>query len=512
MASSTDLSYLCSLGHCNSTRTVADGLDFEEKLYTREDAIELERAGFARTQIFDSTALDGNRDLGSEQTGTQIVSIMPGVKAGMVVPMVAERYEAPSWRSELDGRLANSCGFWPGSTRRIVEAERYMSTKVMFIEDELCVPQILETYKQSQLLAGTANNFQDPGFLNALVIDAFLEANHKNIDYHAWRGDYGAQDNKVKHVDGFLKILSKAQQTAVGQEMEYIFSGLSAGMFVQVLIGGELQEVAFNTDVPTTLADIKTVLDAAIGYEGTGNPLFSSVSVTGTPSLRVLAQNGEIVYLNFAVAASSGKGVKPCPDGSITAVDPASGASVTGQQLQEAQDGQTPLSLAKRAVNSTNVVQYLDEWYDLVNSTKPELLETGGGLNLLVARNVFNAYNRAVTDRDRAKDTFLGCDTFTRCLDFMGIRLVPVNYMPNDCWIAARPEDLKVGVDLASDAGNFETWYDRDCQTIKYRGAMTIGFQVAQVNNISGTLSGLDADFGFHDEMPMGIKRTNVLV
>ena len=115
---------------------------------------------------------------------------------------------------------------------------------------------------------------------------------------------------------------------------------------------------------------------------------------------------------------------------------------------------------------------------------------------------------RATSNRARDIDPLTGK---VQPMDYMGIRMIPVTYLPKNVFLAARPQDLVVGVDLVSDNQNFRTWIDDDTNKIRYQGALTLGFQVMRVDKVSGTFSGIDSTFGFHDEMPLGIKKTTRL-
>lgn len=500
-----ELQSLCSLGTCNGVKTIEDGLRFEDKIYNGEDAIRIAEAGFKMSQIFPSSVLPTSRALGDESVGEDLVTIVGQMKPGAQRKIFTETYTPAVWQGELDGRLANACGFYPKSMKRIVENERFMCVKQVFVEDELCVPELLGSIRQSQLAPGSLGTLLAPDFLNQLVLNSFLEANHINVDRHAWSGDYGSPDDRVKHVDGFFKILYHAFGTSQGQKIEYTISGDLTDSAIVGMVGGEPFAIPFNTSSDTTVDNFVTYLTSLYQAQ-TDRKLFKAVTVVPTRKVVVEAFPGELVALNFVVSTSDNVTFDKCPDGSITACSPAEGVTVTVAELQVATYARSPIGLPVRAVTPQNVKQYLDEWYDTVNAVDPAQLEPGYGLKLYVARNIWNAYQRAETDKVNARS--LGCDVKVKCMDFMGIPMIPINYMPNHHFLAARPQDLLLGTDLASDAVTFNTWINQKCDTISYKGSLTIGFQIGDVGKVSGTFcdpSGRYQSFG--ELMPCGYKK-----
>ena len=328
------VSSLCEKGICNNTHTIEDGFRIEDKVYTKDDAELIERAGFARTQIFDSSALDGSRDLGDDNLGP-IVTIIPGMKAGFQQEIYAEHYEA-DWLGELDGRLANKCAYHPRTVRRVVEVERTMCAKKVFVESDLCYAELIETYKQNLLLAGALNE-ANTNIMNELVLDAFIEANHINIDRHAWRGDYGSPDARVKHVDGFFKIAVNAMETSQGQKLSFTFVGDLTDLSIIGLAGGHDFAIDFDTDSDATVAKFAAYLRTLM-EPMTGRKLYKSVVVTGTRQVDVEAHDGEVIALNVVVGVGA-DGFEQCPaDGTIKPCTPADPtvASVTCEETQAA--------------------------------------------------------------------------------------------------------------------------------------------------------------------------------
>ena len=166
-----------------------------------------------------------------------------------------------------------------------------------------------------------------------------------------------------------------------------------------------------------------------------------------------------------------------------------------------------PIGVDLKKVNAKNVMQIFDDWYDLVNDVDSEMLEPNFGGNLLVARNVYNAFKRATHNHERSVNGNGNCGQLS-CLEYQGIRLRPMNYMPKDAFMYAAPQDLLVGVDLVSDATNFEQWREPGCNTINFKGAMSIGFQIKRVNKVSGTFcdtSGMRLNF--QELMPCSVKK-----
>lgn len=506
---------ICQRGSCNGdNRTIKEGFKFQPKTYSGEDAQMIERFGFARTQIFDSQGLDGSRTLGGEETGAAIVTIIPGMKAGDQKLMRAERYDGPNWVGELDGVLPNQCTYVPGSSRRVIEDERVMCVKEVQIGDKICPKQLLETVKRKEMLPGFQGSFKDSGFLDNIVINAMLEANHRNTDRHAFQGDYGSDDNRVKHMDGFLKILSQAYNVSQGQGVQYKFVGDYTNAYIVGLSGGQSFELSFDTDLDVTLGKLADYLRAKL-ENFTMKPLFKKVEYRGTGILYVEAWEGRMVELNFAVSSEAGAAVKTCANGAIESCKPADQSLyVSATETQESVTRLSPIGVPVRAVNKHNVEEILDDWYETVNQVDPEQLEDGFGLNLLVARNIYNAWQAKFRKIRQARMEDGGISVREKDIPtfYQGfIRMIPINALPKNFFMAARPQDLLVGTDLSTDPGTFRTWIDDDCQDIKYQGGLTLGFQVMRVDKVSGTFCENDKYFRFQKPMPCAIKRNDKL-
>ena len=142
------------------------------------------------------------------------------------------------------------------------------------------------------------------------------------------------------------------------------------------------------------------------------------------------------------------------------------------------------------------------------------MLQPNFGGNMLVARNVYNAYIRAVHNQERSKH-IAGNQGGTNLAvyEYMGLRLVPINYMQNNMYMLARPQDLLVGVDLVNDVETFETHRVPMTSKIQFHGATTIGFQVRRVDKIAGTFSDpTDSILVYEAAMPCNIVRTRTVL
>lgn len=504
MASVT-VAELCTLGNPSTPHVIEEDFSFDDKVYTREDAMLIERAGFARTQIMQSTALAGSTNLGDDDAG-QLVTIMAGVKAGMQKHLIAERYEA-EWFGELDGFLANRCSFHPKSIRRVVETERIVCTKKVFVSSQLCASELIESYLQSRMLSGALNEV-DTNFLNQVVLNAFLEANHINIDRHAWAGDYASHDNRVSKMDGFFKIAYNAFNTAKGQALVYTFTGDSTGYAIMGMVGGRKFRYDHDTDIDVTIGKWITYLSGLKKAMSSEN-LFASVALTGVREVTVTAQAGEYVALNVTLGVGA-EGFSTCADGSVTAINEAPSATfgVSYIESQQATACMSPIGVNLTPVNKNNVIQVLEDWYITITEKDSSMLDPAFGGKLMVARNVYYAYKMA-THNHNVNNVGVGITGKQQgVLEYMGIRLVPINYMPNDCFMYASPTDLIVAVDLMGDATKFRQWKDQDSDKINFKGALSLGFQIKRVNKVSGTFCDPSGTrLNFQPLMPCSIRR-----
>lgn len=497
---------LCEGGSSSAEHVIEEGFSFDDKVYTREDAMMIERAGFARTQIMSSTGLPGSVSLGDDDPGP-IVTVMPGIKPGQQKHLIAERYEA-EWYGELDGYLANRCSFHPQSVRRVVEAERIICTKKVFVNSQLCASQVIESYLQKNMLAGALNEV-DSDFLNQVVLNAFLEANHINIDRHAWAGDYGSHDPRYSKMDGFFKIGYNAFNTSKGQTIVYTFTGASTGYSIMGMVGGRKFRIDHDTDIDTTINNWIAFL-SPLKKSMSSTKLFASVTLSGVREVTVVAQPGEYVPLNLALGVGA-RGFETCPkDLSVTAVDPAPSATFgfTWTETQQATASVSPIGVNLQPVNKNNVIQVLEDWYETITEKDASMLDPAFGGKLLVARNIYYAYKMA-THNHNVNTVGVGITGKQQgVLEYMGIRMIPINYMPNNCFMYASKEDLIVAVDLMSDAEKFRQWKQQDTDFIRFKGALSVGFQIKRVNKVSGTFCDPSGTYlNFQPLMPCSIRR-----
>lgn len=509
------LAELCSRGQVNGQHTIEDGFAFQSKTYDREDAELIERAGFARAQVFASTPLAGSVDQGGEDAAPQIATPKMGLKPGMQYTVYAEEYTS-EWQGELDGWLSNSCIFAPKAIKRVIETERTLCVKKVHQATDLCYKELLETRLQDRLLAGSKGE-DDTDFLNQVVLDTFIETNHINIDRHAFQGDYGAADNAISKVDGWVKQLVQATGTSQGQIIDYVFTGDLTGLTIMGQVGGDTFFVPFDTDADTTIINLVAQLNTY--YERRkGRKLFKTVAVGGTSrTVRVTAWEGYSIVLDMVIGTGA-DGFYRCPSEHIlkanTPPSDPSAIYMTATEIQAAVAALSPISVDLVSVRADNVMQLFDDFYDAINNTDSSMLQPNFGGNMLVARNVYNSYIRAVHNQERSKHIAGNQGGSNLAVyEYMGLRLVPINYMQNNMYMLARPQDLLVGVDLVNDVETFETHRVPMTSKIQFHGATTIGFQVRRVDKIAGTFSDpTDSILVYEAAMPCNIVRTRTVL
>jgi len=282
------------------------------------------------------------------------------------------------------------------------------------------------------------------------------------------------------------------------------------------MVGGEDFFVPFDTDADTTVLNLITQLETY--YERKkGRKLFKSVAIGGTSrTVVVTAWDGYNIVMDMVLGVEA-DGFYRCPTEHIlkanTPPSDPTAIYITATETQPSIAALSPIAVDLVSFTSTNAFSLLDDFYDAINNSDASMLQPNFGANLLVARNVYNAYMRATHNHERSKHlpgnqggTNLGVT------NYMGLRMVPCNYMLNNAYMLARPEDLMVGVDLVYDIQDFETHRVPMTSRMEFHGAMSIGFQVRRVDKVAGTFCDPTSSIlVYNDPMPCNIVRTRTV-
>lgn len=472
---------LCDLGKCDKVHSVK-GYAFEDKVYPIEDAIKIMRETFMQTQILNHPNIDGEVTIGFDPQGGY-VTFHEGVKAGTRVRLYRDEFISKGWYSEVDGYCAVACGFIGGSIRREVQIDKFICTKKVRQEEEVCIEEVIGSWQQGRLGLGALRG-QETIFLSDEIMFAMIKENIIGIDRHAWRGDYGSSDYRYKDVDGFIKIAVDAVDSDLAAIMRHHFTGMTVDDHIQGLVGAVEINVPFNTDLATTLGDLKTQLDAQEDY--LGQLIFPTVTVNaGLGYIEVQGQKAQQYQFKFAIT-HQGAGVELCEGGVLEPVTPSqSGASVANEVVQAAAGGNAPIGIDLVNIVAGNVIDRIKELHKAITAKKPQLKDPSFGAFLMVAPNVFDALELALLEQT---EQYTGtCGPLPGCTSLLGFEVVKMNYLPQNEMFFARPADLHMATDLIADVSEIRQGFDPKCGTGWFKNAFALGFQISETGNVAGT-------------------------
>ena len=481
---------LSTMGYCSQTNTIKDRFIFEDKVYTLEDAVKLARHTFQKTQILQHALLPAETSTMDDPFATPFVTYHENIKAGTKVQLYREEYESTGWYSEVNGYCADACGFVGGSIIRKVDPLREICTKKVRQEEELCAAKLIESWKQNNLRAGALKEYEDV-YMTDFILEAMMKRNHQGIDIHAWEGDYGHQDKRKAHVDGFIKIavLGYNNSQSQSQVVQYQVANMIAGQSIEGRVGGVTFNIPFDTDIPTTLANFQTYVQ--------GLAIFESVTLPAADTIEFTTIPGAIEDLpDFVFIATNGDGFNLAFGGEIIGptTTVTNNFTITETVVQAATQGYPPIAIDKVQINSNNVIDRIMALREEIQANKPELLSPEFGGKLMVSRNVWNAIESENYNHRRRHGGDL-CYTPEGCTELLGFNIVKMNYMPNNEMFFARAADLHVATDLFSDITEVEQGYDRKCGNTWFKHAFSIGFQISDLSQIAGTFCNRVGEF-----------------
>lgn len=504
--STTSQKALCDLGNVYRTETIKNKYKFEEKVYPIEDSIFLQRATFAQTQILRHALIDGEvraTDFFDPQNPARrpYVTFHTDVKAGTKKRLYRDEILSNGWYSEVTGYPADACGFIGKSTKREVQIDKYICTKKVRQEEQVCIPTMIGTWQQDQLAAGALREDSDI-FLSDALVYAMLKQNRIGIDTHAWAGNYKSADKYTMHTDGFIKVAVNGMDSVKPAIYTHTISGLDATVEIKGLVGGMEYTVDFNTTNNQTLDDWVAKL-LTMKYAD-GRNIFAAATHDDAGTVTITTQDGELYDHQFVISEASGDLVK-CYDGTIKAETPPATASVTvtNTVVQDAESGDSPIGIDKVVITPVNVVDRIIKLQEAINETRSWILNPDFGGTLFVAPNVWHALRIALV---RQTEAFKGTQTGWNDQDgylpnFLDFNIVRANYMPSNEMLYARSQDLHVGTDLISDIEEIRTGYDPKEGQGWFKQAMTIGFQISELANVAGTFCNRPSE-EFTDLMP----------
>lgn len=507
---------LCDLGQCSTRYENIDGFKFENKVYPKEDAKFISQETFKMTQILNHTLLEGESSTGGD-IYQDFVQVMDGVKPGERKRIVRIEIKAKGWTSEVNGRCATDCGFWPQRMINDKQIDKDMCTKAVGQDYKFCVKKLRNSWRSNLLPLGQNREAED---IPVPIMDELLYATIKNnlilIDKHAWAGDYKSVNEDVMHLDGFIKLAVLALEEEKPFVIQYILTGIEAGESVWYKLGGLEVEIPANADEASTVNDIVVSLQNDSYVDENDNPLLPSVVDDGPVTeaggafadghaFTVTYPKGVDVISPLQLVVADSQGVKECfTEGAPSVLKPINAKfdsenCVEAMVLQVAQGSSTkPIAIKKLKVNKHNVVNRIVALYEAIQDEKPELLTNDFDGYLFVAGNIFDAISIAVKEENTAFVT--SCGAVEVCEQLYFPRIVKMNYLPRDEMFFASAEDLYMGTDLLGDANEITNIYDPSSDCIELKNRFALGFQLGDTGRIAGTFCGRENEFG--PEMP----------
>lgn len=479
-------------GRCQEVHTVRDGYKYEAKVFPTEDAMFLARETFAQTQILRHNRISGEVSTQGDRLG-RYVTFHEDVKPGWQKRLYRDDIVSNGWVSKANGYCPTLCGWAPTGTKRDIQIDKSLQTVAVAQKEDICMNEFLGTWRHSELARGMQNHGDDI-FISDAIFFAFEKVNIQNIDRHFWAGNYQSGDPLTTHVDGVIKMAVQMMNNQQDWILQYNFTGLAAGMFIEGAIGAAEFSVPFNTSDTQTIDDLITEITDGSKYFSAEDytDLISSATRAGTA---LTVQTPSKLPYPLQLLITDGSGVCFDLDGQLipegTAV---TAATITTTTVQEAMNGESPIGIRKETITQNNVLSKIEELMLEIHANKPEMLDFAYGLNLFVAPNVWIALKLALKKLNQqfTGDVSLGIDDELR--DICGFRrIIKANYMPANEMFAARPQDLHVATDLLSDILNTETGYDRKCELAWFRNVFALGFLISDGNNVAGTFCGRPA-------------------
>lgn len=489
---------LCELGEVKASTTV-DGYTLEAKSYPREQAVQIMKSNFAKTQILRGNNLEGETDLsGNEAADRPIVTIHEDVKTRQ--KLFVEEYEANIMSDATSEYTNNSCGWNGKSTRKVLDYDVFLHVKAMKMEEDFCFRQYIETWRTSAVARRMSEETRQATPISDYMQFEFLKAARLAVDKHAWNGDYKGADKNTTHCDGFIKLAHYGLQAGVAGVWEYVVTETGAGMTADhcfiVAIGGDVISEEFDTDVVTTLNNLVTTLGTRNLKDNiTGLDLFTDLSVPGTNDRLHIEQRakGEMLLVKMNVVNCSGAApyFRFCEDSANGLISRSEVATVTVtlSEVTAPVGADNPVAIPITAIHKGNVLERFELMWSVISEQRPEMLESEFGATWYVSQNVFNALQLA--NRSALHNQFGACDNpnnMNACTSWMGQRVAKMNHMRKDMIFIAPPRALHFGTNMVDEFRAIETGYEEKEQNYWMRQEFRMGFQIARMNDVAGTL------------------------
>lgn len=287
-----------------------------------------------------------------------------------------------------------SCTF-VGQSSSITLDETYLDPVKYEVMKEFCWADLLATWESETMTAGSLNDGDEPVELASFLREYMLR--------------------KVAIGNEQLYWLGKAKVTGV----DISFSSAYTGLLPKMLANGSTFKVSGNVGQL-----------AITGITNAGVVTVASTTTLSTGDKVTIANSDG--NQQYAGASISGQTF------TITVIN------ATTFSLGVALTGSTAATSGwARFINANNVTTVLSSVYMQV----PEDLKNNPNLIWYIPRHVANAYRVSQSTGTNAVGAFLG----DRTLDFLGVKLEPINYFSDNTIVVALKSNIFLAVDLVSD-------------------------------------------------------------
>lgn len=422
------------------------------------------------------------------------------LEGGYITVITNVKDKEPLYRDEINisykssangGRTGTSCGPFDPSGAIDIITDKCIHTFYMYMEVAVCYKSLVGSFMQKMLTPGQLGQ-EENDVLNDRILDEVMKQGARQTDLLIWKGDQGSANDVLTHFDGLIKKTFQAASSVIYNSLKFTFAGtLGAAEFLEIRFGGQVHSEAFDTDTPTTIANLQAWIAAQT--DGTSASPLATVSFNGVDELTITS-NFKRYQLEVNIRSTDGTGIDCKDTGSVV---------VTEEVLQAFHVGDAPLLTPYTPITSANVLEELEKIYLKAAIENPTLISQDD----FIVHVSPKVWAHLVVASVKMTGAFTGINgTQDNPMPF-GMRIVEQPGMEGtDIIFASRTSNLFFGTDLVSDMMSTESWINKDCQEVRMRHETRQGVQIDRYDEVVANLQG--APFAFQAAQPEDCKAT----
>lgn len=449
-------------GICTGEEQMVHNYTLYAKQYTKDDAIVLRTLS-----VWGAKMLEGG-----------YITVITNVKDKQ--PIYRDEVNVSYRSSANGGRSGTDCGpFDPKGAIDII-TNKCIHTFFLYMELAVCYNSLVGSFQQSLLTPGQLETEENDA-LNNRILDEVIVQGSRQTDALIWLGDQGSAHDYTCHFDGLVKKTFQAAASIVYHSLKFTFTGtLLAPEFFEARFGGETETFAFDTDTPTTIANVQAWL--ATRVDGVSSLPLATVAFNGVDELTVTS-NFKHKKLEIEIQSTDGSGIGCTSTGSVT---------VKEEELQAFMKGDAPMLTPYVPITPANVFEEIEKIYMKAAVETPDLL-TQPDFYVHVSPKVWACLKVASV---KITGAFTGINgTVENPMPFGMMIVEQPGLNKTDIIFATTTRNIFFGTDLVSDMEATQSWINRDCQEIRMRHATRQGVQIDRFDRIASNLQG--APFSF---------------